>query len=77
VNRIVAGIEAGAFPAVPPDRDDKGGYVPCPACNPDGLGAADLRRAASRKAADPALAAWLTDLDEPDANVPGAYDDAP
>lgn len=76
VNRIVAGIEAGAFPAVPPDRDDKGGYVPCPACNPDGLGAADLRRAASRKAADPALAAWLTDLDEPDANVPGADDDA-
>jgi hypothetical protein len=67
VSRIVGGIEAGVFPANPPDRDDIG-HIPCPACNPDGLGTADLRRAAARKSADPTLAPWLADLDEADAD---------
>ncbi len=79
VGRIVAGIEAGAFHALPPPRDDTG-YVSCWACDPDGLGAADLRRACDRKAADPALAPWLGDLDdeeaEPDATMEEADDDA-
>lgn len=63
LSRIVAGIEAGAFPANPPERDDTG-HVRCRACDPDGLGAADLRRATTSKAADPALAPWLGDLEE-------------
>jgi RecB family exonuclease len=60
---IVAGIEGGCFPA----RPDASTTTPrwgCPYCDPDGLGAGDLRRAWERKATDPALAAYV-DLVEP------------
>ncbi|HET6835859.1 MAG TPA: PD-(D/E)XK nuclease family protein [Acidimicrobiales bacterium] len=53
---IVDGIERGAFPA----RPDASGtpWVTCPYCDPDGLGAADLRRDWERKRNHPAIAAY-------------------
>jgi ATP-dependent helicase/nuclease subunit B len=61
---IVAGIEAGAFPAHPSDAASSNQYVECAVCDPDGLGVADLRRAWDPKRADPALAPYA-DLAEP------------
>ncbi|MDQ2727081.1 MAG: PD-(D/E)XK nuclease family protein [Actinomycetota bacterium] len=56
---IVAGIEAGVFPARP-DPSTSNPHWGCPYCDPDGLGTGDLRRAWERKATDPALAAYVT-----------------
>jgi len=60
---IVAGIEAGVFPARPAAGSTKP-FVDCSACDPDGLGEGDLRRAWERKCLDPALAAYAA-LAEP------------
>jgi RecB family exonuclease len=59
---VVGGIEAGAFPPHPDASTTT--FFPCPACDPDRLGVADLRRAWERKRADPALARYA-DLAEP------------
>jgi ATP-dependent helicase/nuclease subunit B len=66
---IVAGIEAGVFPAHPSDAASSNSYVECAVCDPDGLGVADLRRAWDRKRTDPALAPYA-DLAEPLEGVP-------
>ncbi|HTC82565.1 MAG TPA: PD-(D/E)XK nuclease family protein, partial [Acidimicrobiia bacterium] len=66
---IVAGIEAGVFPAHPSDAASSNSYVECAVCDPDGLGVADLRRAWDRKRTDPALAPYA-DLAEPLEDVP-------
>jgi RecB family exonuclease len=64
---MVAGIEAGIFPAHPTATSTTprwiGGHN-CAACDPDGLGVTELRRAFERKRADPALAPYA-DLAEP------------
>jgi len=52
--RIVAGIEAGAFPHNPPEPSRFGGFN-CPHCMPDGLDARRLHAACERKADDPAM----------------------
>ncbi|HEX6568248.1 MAG TPA: PD-(D/E)XK nuclease family protein, partial [Acidimicrobiales bacterium] len=53
---IVAGIEQGVFPARP--VESYGPFVPCPYCDPDGMGVADLRREWERKRDDPAVAPY-------------------
>jgi hypothetical protein len=59
---IVEGIEGGAFPAHPTDRQGAP-FNPCWACDPDFLGVADLRKAWEAKSADPALAGYTTLID--------------
>lgn len=70
---IVAGIEAGLFPARP-TAGSTNPWVDCWYCDPDGLGAADLRRQWEAKRADPAVLPY-TLLAEPDALAPAAADD--
>lgn len=59
---IVEGVEGGLFPPHPTDSDTSP-WVECAACDPDGLGVADLRRAWQAKAADPRVAPYLTLID--------------
>jgi hypothetical protein len=59
---IVDGIEAGLFPAHPTDHQGQP-WNPCWSCDPDFLGVADLRRQWEHKAADPAMAGYLTLID--------------
>jgi RecB family exonuclease len=58
VLRIVEGIEAGVFPAVPTVTSTSI-FVDCPYCDPDALGVTDLQRQLLRKAGDPALAPYF------------------
>ncbi|HEV7722398.1 MAG TPA: hypothetical protein VGO60_13990, partial [Iamia sp.] len=58
----VEGIEAGLFPAHPTDHQGQP-WNPCWSCDPDFLGVADLRRAWQSKAADEAMAGYLTLID--------------
>lgn len=58
VGAMVAGIEAGVFPAIP-RATSSSPFVECPYCDPDALGVADLARQLERKSGDPALAAFL------------------
>jgi ATP-dependent helicase/nuclease subunit B len=51
---IVSGIEAGVF-ASHPTAISTAIFVQCQACDPDGLGVIELRRAWERKRLDPAL----------------------
>ena len=51
---IVDGIETGVFVAVPAEPGPRP-FVPCDACDPDGLGTADRRREFDRKYAAPEL----------------------
>jgi ATP-dependent helicase/nuclease subunit B len=65
---IVSGIEGGVF-AARPSAKSTAIYVECHACDPDGLGAVDLRGAWDRKRNDPALVTYAQfaeplDLDE-------------
>ena len=60
---IVAGVEAGVF-ASHPTTGASSQRVECAACDPDGLGVAELRRAWERKRSDPALAPYA-ELAEP------------
>jgi ATP-dependent helicase/nuclease subunit B len=68
---IVAGIEAGVF-ASHPTEVSSSPRIECAACDPDGLGTTELRRAWERKRFSPGLAPYaeLTEpLDEADAEV--------
>jgi ATP-dependent helicase/nuclease subunit B len=60
---IVQGIEAGVFAPRPSDLSTYS-WIDCHACNPDGLGTAELRKQWDRKRFDPALAAYA-ELAEP------------
>jgi ATP-dependent helicase/nuclease subunit B len=62
---IADGIAGGLFPARAPEDAPWLTWIPCPYCDPDGLGAKDRRVQWQRKRSDPALAAYL-DLVEPD-----------
>lgn len=62
---IVAGIEQGLFPARPPEPGWRP-FVECRYCDPDGLGTADARRRWERLRRDPALHAYVAQV-EPDA----------
>jgi RecB family exonuclease len=64
---IVTGIESGVFPAHP-TAVSTSPFVECPACDPDALGVAELRRAWDAKSRDPALALYAA-LAEPLAGV--------
>jgi hypothetical protein len=55
---IVDGIEGGLF-APHPEPPGTSPFVDCHACDPDGLGTGELRRAFERKLFDPALAAYV------------------
>lgn len=71
---IVDGIEAGVFVARPPERSTgRPGHVACPACDPDGLGSRERRRAWERKRDDPRLAAYrrLAEPEPAPASGPG------
>jgi hypothetical protein len=69
VDIVVNGIANGLFPQRPP-QEDWGGAKPwvgghlggfgCPSCDPDGLGAGEVRRAWVRKRHDPRLAQYLS-----------------
>jgi ATP-dependent helicase/nuclease subunit B len=59
VTVIADGIGGGLFPLRPADEDGYAGFVPCPFCDPDGLGAGDQRERWSRKRNDPRLADYL------------------
>jgi ATP-dependent helicase/nuclease subunit B len=59
---IVAGIERGAFPAHPIESFPP--YIPCPYCDPDGMGVAELRRGWQAMRDDPGLSPYA-DLVEP------------
>ncbi|MEQ8717832.1 MAG: PD-(D/E)XK nuclease family protein [Acidimicrobiales bacterium] len=65
---IADGIASGVFVARA-EAPGFGSWVECASCSPDGLTTADRARELERKAADPALAAWLA-LAVPDL-VPG------
>lgn len=41
---VLEGIEAGRFPARPPERDPFIAYRACRYCDPDGLGTREARR---------------------------------
>jgi hypothetical protein len=60
---IVTGIEQGVF-APRPSALSTYFWIECHACNPDGLGTAELRKQWERKRHDPALARYA-DLAEP------------
>jgi ATP-dependent helicase/nuclease subunit B len=60
---IVTGIEHGVF-APRPSALSTYFWIECHACNPDGLGTAELRKQWERKRFDPALARYA-DLAEP------------
>ncbi|WP_412741997.1 PD-(D/E)XK nuclease family protein [Krasilnikovia sp. MM14-A1004] len=68
VTVIVDGIAGGLFPHRPPADDGWGGYIECAYCDPDTLGAADLRARWARKQSDPRLAAYLAVIN-PDAGA--------
>ncbi len=65
VDVIIDGIARGLFPQRPPLEDWFG--FGCASCDPDGLGAAEVRRQWSRKRRDPRLAAFLQ-IVEPEAS---------
>ena len=76
VERIVAGIEAGVFPANPSGAGTWF-YVECPVCDPDGLGTVELHRQWERKWDDPAVAPYLAVAgDDPDTSGASAGDAA-
>jgi hypothetical protein len=63
LGEIVTGIEDGVF-APRPSALSTYFWIECHACNPDGLGTAELRKQWERKRSDPALARYA-DLAEP------------
>jgi ATP-dependent helicase/nuclease subunit B len=66
IGTIVAGIEHGVFPAHPDVSSTTPTWIGCRACDPDGLGVIELRRAWDRKRHDPALAPYAELADVPD-----------
>jgi RecB family exonuclease len=63
LGKIVTGIENGVFPPHPTAQSTSV-YIECDACDPDGLGVIELRRAWDRKRLDPQLAPYA-ELSEP------------
>lgn len=59
---MVDGIERGTFPHHPSEKDTHFSN-PCWSCDPDDLGAGELRRAWRAKGDDPAMAPYLTLID--------------
>jgi RecB family exonuclease len=57
LHTIVSGIEAGVFPPHP-TASSTSFFVECEACDPDGLGVVELRRAWERKRHDPLVAPY-------------------
>jgi hypothetical protein len=72
---IVAGIEAGVF-ASHPTEVSSSTRIECAACDPDGLGTTELRRAWERKRFSPALAPYA-DLAEPLPEAEGEVEELP
>ena len=73
LSAITDGMATGLFPAFPPPPQDRGGYVPCAWCDPDGLGTRDRHREAVAKQGDLFLHPLLValgrvddELDEPE-----------
>jgi hypothetical protein len=58
VRSITRGIDSGVFVGYVRPGDDRAGYTPCPYCDPDGIGTADISRQWQRKRADSALAGF-------------------
>jgi ATP-dependent helicase/nuclease subunit B len=58
IGTMVAGIEAGVFPAHP-SASSSTRWVECAYCDPDALGAVELRRSFERKSVDPAMALFV------------------
>jgi len=73
---IVSGIEAGSF-ASHPTQVSSSPFVQCAACDPDGLGVTELRRAWERKRFDPALTpyAQLAEPLDEDPTAPEMFPD--
>jgi RecB family exonuclease len=71
---IADGIEDGVFAARPGNDTRFAGFIGCPACDPDGLGTAELQRRWDRKRRSPELAAYLRLLGEPTDDADGADD---
>jgi ATP-dependent helicase/DNAse subunit B len=59
VTMITDGITGGLFPNRAPEDDGFAGFVPCAYCDPDSLGAGELRERWERKRNDPRLAAYV------------------
>ncbi len=68
---VAQGIASGRFPARPDDTSSSP-FVRCAACDPDGLGTAELAAAWRRKRDDPALAGYAA-LVEPAGPVEAAH----
>ena len=69
LDQVVAGIEAGWFPATP-EPPGYEHYVKCWYCTPDGLGTAERFPEWDRKRHDPRLARWFAEPEpEPEADV--------
>ena len=66
LSRIIEGIEAGVFPAIP-DPPGYQHYVRCQYCQPDGLGTAERWPEWERKRHDERLARWFPHPTEADA----------
>ena len=58
VRSITHGIDSGVFVGFVRPGDDRAGFTPCPYCNPDGIGTADISRQWQRKRADAELAGF-------------------
>lgn len=58
VRSITRGIDAGVFIGYVSQDEDRAGFTPCPYCNPDGIGTADILRQWRRKRTDSGLAGF-------------------
>ena len=58
VKSITRGIDAGVFIGYVRQDEDRSGFTPCPYCNPDGIGTADILRQWKRKRTDGGLAGF-------------------
>jgi hypothetical protein len=71
LDKIVSGIEAGVFVSHPTEVSSSP-WVECAACDPDGLGVTELRRAWDRKRSSPELAPYAQlaePLDDAEAEI--------
>lgn len=59
VKSVTDGIDAGVFVGYVRAGDDRAGFTPCPYCDPDGIGTADISRQWKRKRADSGLAGFV------------------
>ena len=59
VKSVTDGIDSGVFVGYVRPGDDRAGFTPCPYCNPDGIGTADISRQWQRKRADGGLAGFV------------------